>query len=365
VHGLDELLDDPTPLRTALESGRPHLRDAKLKVTSRCNLACRMCAYWRTTREQTLTLAEWQGVIDALADHGCGKLHVSGGEPFLRPDLLEILRHGVERGLKVNLTTNGTLLDRERAQRLVATGINAVSVSLDGPNAKLHDRVRGQPGAFKRSLRAIRWIVRERDRRRAKLKLRINTVLFPDTYRKLPDMVRLAGELGAVDLVPMPVDGPDGQRLSRRQLERFNAEVAPEALRLREALGFPCPPERVYPFGTSARDLAYAKLGNYARGYHERRPCYAPWLHTFVAWNGDVFLCCMTNASSEPLGNLRRQTLDEVLEGEAYARVRAGFLAGRMLPHCHRCDLFLGENQRLQAALDGAAPRRLVVVEAP
>ncbi|MCA8924498.1 MAG: radical SAM protein [Planctomycetes bacterium] len=364
MHRLADLLEDPTPLDAALAAETPLLRDAKLKVTSRCNLACRMCEYWKTTHEQTLTLEEWRRVIDELAAHGCQKLHVSGGEPFLRPDLLELLAHGVARGLKVNMTTNGTLLDRERAQRLVATGLNAVSISLDGPSSKLHDRVRGRPGAFKRSVRAIRWIARERDRRGSKLKLRINFVLMPDTFRRLPDMVRLAGELGAVDLIPMPVDGLAEQRLSRQQLELFNAEVAPAAREAREALGFPCPPERVYPYGTSADDLAYAKLGRYARGYHERRPCYAPWLHTFVAWNGDVFLCCMTANASPALGNLRQSSVAEVLGGEAYAEVRRSFLAGRMLPHCHRCDLFTGENQRLQAALDAARPpaRRLLVL---
>jgi MoaA/NifB/PqqE/SkfB family radical SAM enzyme len=378
VYAVDQLVSDPAALAgvsEAIRGGAPAVRDAKLKVTSRCNLACQMCDYWRTTREETLSLEEWPGVIDQLADLGCRKLHVSGGEPFLRPDLLEILEHGVARKLKVNLTTNGTLLTEDRIRRLARSGVNAVSVSLDGPTAKLHDRIRGRPGSFKRSVKAIRRLVRAVERRQARLKVRINVVLMRENYRRLPDMVRLAADLGAVDLVPMPVDagdeGPERMRLTLRELRRFNAEVAPAAHAAREEAGFSCPPERVHPFGASERDLAYAERGRYARGYHERRPCYAPWLHTFVAGNGDVFLCCMTASAITPLGNLRQSSLREVLEGERYREVRADFLRGRNLDHCHRCDLFSAENRALAQALrdsPGADPlprRRLVVVEPP
>ena len=121
------------------------------------------------------------------------------------------------------------------------------------------------------------------------------------------------------------------------------------------------PPERVHPYGTSERDLAYAKLGRYARGAYERHACYAPWLHSFVAWNGDVFLCCMTAGDTTPLGNLRTSSVRDVLEGERYRRVRADMLAGRRLPHCHRCDLWPRENALLTGRLREHAGRPVVV----
>lgn len=368
MYDLARAVDSPdfiARLRAALAdpAALPPLRDAKLKVTSRCNLACQMCDYWKTTREETLSTPRWRGVLDELVELGARKVHVSGGEPFLRRDLLDILDHACVRGLKTNLTTNGTLVTREAARRLVGLGVNSVSVSLDGPTARVHDAIRGRPGAFKRSVKTIRWLVRDAERSGARLKVRINFVLQRDNYRRFPDMVRLAAELGAVDLDPMPVDGDDpALRLGRRALEELEREIAPQVRALRAELGFRLDEGRTLPCGAGSRAARYAKLGLYARGYYETHPCYAPWVHTFVAWNGDLFLCCMTTGVIEPLGNVRATPLRAALRGERYQAVRRAFLAGQRLSHCHRCDLFLAGNARLEDAL-GRTPRRLAVVE--
>ena len=368
MHDVTNLVQDPLALETleqaiADPTRLPPLRDVKIKVTSRCNLRCAMCNYWKTTSEQALSTPRWQGVLDELKTLGARKIHVSGGEPFLRRDLVELLEHACELKLKVNLTTNGTLTTREQARRMVKAGVNAVSISLDGPSPKLHDEIRGREGAFQTSTKTIKWLVRDAERYRKKLKVRINFVLMPSNYRKAAQMVEVAHELGAMDLVPMPVDLEDpNERLSRSQMERYNAEIAPEVERLRAEAGFSSDPGRVFPFGTSAEDLRYSRLGRYARGYFERHTCYAPWLHTFLAWNGDVFLCCMTNSAMEPLGNVSASSLESVLAGPRYAQVRREFLAHRQHPNCHRCDLFLPESRELDASLAPRA-RRLVVVE--
>jgi Fe-coproporphyrin III synthase len=333
----------------------PLLRDAKIKLTSRCNLRCVMCKYWQTETEDTLSSERWREVFAELTDLGCRKLHFSGGEVFLRRDFLDLVESARARGLKVNVTTNGTLIDRASARRLVDLGVNSVSISLDAPGATAHDRIRGQRHAFKRSLRTIRRL-RARSER---LRIRINVVVMRQNFRRLPAMVRLAGELGAEELLPMPVDegGVRTHRLSVRQILEYNRSVAPEVLALRERYGFSTTPAFVYPFGVTEREIKLSAQGLYARGVFERRACLVPWLHTFFAWNGDAYLCCMTNGRMEPLGNVGRQHVRDVFEGPGYRRVRAEFLAGRHLGSCHRCDLFLRENARLHAALDEARDR--------
>ena len=178
-------------------------------------------------------------------------------------------------------------------------------------------------------------------------------MVMRDNFRKLPGMVRLAGELGAVDLNPMPVDekGPSRRRLSRRQIELYNREIAPRVHELRRGYGFCLDPIKIYPFGVTPREIRYSKQGLYARGFYESRPCLAPWLHTFVAWNGDVAPCCMTNGRHAALGNVNRAPLRQILRGEGYCQVRTAFTRGAHLPECHRCDLFLGENALLNRAL--------------
>src|SRR6266851_9659506 len=180
-------------------------------------------------------------------------------------------------------------------------------------------------------------------------------------------MVRLAGELGAEELLPMPVDesGARKHRLSSRQILEYNRMIAPDVLALRERYGFSTAPAFVYPFGVTEEEVRLSAQGLYARGVFERRACLVPWLHTFFAWNGDAFLCCMTNGRMEPLGNVGRQSVRDVFEGPGYRRVRGEFLAGRHLGSCHRCDLFPRENALLHAALDEARERAGPVADGP
>jgi MoaA/NifB/PqqE/SkfB family radical SAM enzyme len=253
------------------------------------------------------------------------------------------------------MTTNGTLIDRESVRRIVDLGVNSVSISLDAPGATAHDRIRGQRHAFKRSLRTIRRLRAGSER----LRVRINFVVMRQNFRRLPAMVRLAGELGAEELLPMPVDenGARTYRLSARQILEYNRTIAPQVLALRQRYGFSTTPAFVYPFGVTPEEVRLSAQGLYARGVFDRRACLVPWLHTFFAWNGDTYLCCMTNGRMEPLGNVGRDSVRDIFEGPGYRHVRAEFLAGRHLGSCHRCDLFLRENAQLHAALDEARER--------
>ena len=359
MYNLPELIRNETFLEefrssVDLRTPPPILRCAKIKITSRCNLRCIMCSYWKTRSEETLTTERWREVFAELADLGCRKIHFSGGEVFLRKDFLDLAEDAARRGIKVNMTTNGTLVDRDGVKRMADIGVNGVSVSLDGPKASTHDRIRGREDAFKKSVRTIRWIRRDAPR----VKARINFVVMKKNFRKLPEMVHLAGELGVRELIPMPVDekkkGKGKNRLSKEQIREYNREIAPRVAELRGKYGFSLDPHYVYPFGVTETEIAYSAEGQYARGFFEHHPCLAPWLHMFVAWNGDVYLCCMTNGRMDALGNVGKQPVRDVFHGEGYRTVRENFIAGRHLASCHRCDLFPSENALLRAALDQA-----------
>lgn len=358
MYAIDELLSLPGFLEgfrksLALEAPPPVLRDLKIKITSFCNLRCVMCGYWKTKREDSLSTARWKDILSQAAALGARKVHFSGGEVFLRKDFLDIVEHAAGLGLKVNLTTNGTLLGPEQARRLVNARVNSVSVSLDGPTASVHNSVRRRDYAFKRSLRAIRRLTRLAARKDAKTKVRVNFVVMRQNYRKLPEMIDLAGRLGAVDLVPMPVDekGEHKKRLSKRQIREYNADIAPLVLERRKRHGFSTPFERIYPFGVTKEEIALSKKGLYARGFFERRACLAPWLHMFIGWDGEVYLCCMTNRRIGSLGNAGKTPLKDIFHGPGFREVRAAFQRREHFEICRRCDLFLPENAKLHAAL--------------
>ena len=329
------------------------LSSVKIKLTSFCNLRCQMCHYWKTTQEVALTTQQWLDILGQLSALGCRKVHFSGGEVFLRRDFLDLVECASGLGMKVNLTTNGTLLTDERVRRLVKAKPNSISVSLDGPGPEVHDAIRGIPGSFKRTTRTIRHILKFGTRWGRSPKIRINFVIQRQNYRVVPRMVELAAALGAVELHPMPVDekGERKNRLSGRQIERYNREVAPLVEERRRAAGFSLAPGLVYPFGRSEAEIAHSKQGLYALGQYRTMPCLAPWLHLFIGWDGECFLCCMTNHRMETLGNIAREGAAGVFNGAAMRAVRKRFMEGQMEPSCARCDMFLEENTLLHKAL--------------
>ncbi len=348
-----QLLDDPAA-RAALARqarGEPAgtlLRSLKIKLISTCNLRCVMCRYWRIPR-RSLPVDGVLKVLDSAAALGCRKVHLSGGEVTLYEGLEAVIAHA-SRAMRVNLTTNAVLLDRPRARRWIDAGLHAVSVSLDGATADTHDSIRGVTGAFDQSIKGIRSLVREREKRGARVRLRINTVVQRKNLSEQAELLRVAAELGACDVVPMPVDGASADRPDAADIARYNAAIAPEVAKLRLRYGFPTGPERVYPFGVSPAEIAFAATGAYALGYYDRHQCYAPYLHAFVSHRGDVFACCMTAERMPSLGNVLTESLADIFRGPRYEAFRAEMRRQR-LAMCEKCDQFLPENRQIRDAL--------------
>ena len=94
-------------------------------------------------------------MIDDLASFGSPVLLFSGGEPLMRPDLTELLQYAVSRGMRAVISTNGTLITKEKADAFQRIGLSYVGISLDGMQAT-HDRFRGMPGAFRATMLGLR-----------------------------------------------------------------------------------------------------------------------------------------------------------------------------------------------------------------
>jgi radical SAM protein with 4Fe4S-binding SPASM domain len=163
-------------------------------LTDRCNLSCSHCystsGPGRTT-EGELTTAEALGVIDDCADMGVPLILFSGGEPLLREDIWDLARHARDRGLKMALSTNGTLITPDSARRIRDCGIEYAGISLDGARAETHDRFRNSPGAFEQTIRAFAAC------REAGLRCGVRVTLTKENYRELEALVDLALALGA------------------------------------------------------------------------------------------------------------------------------------------------------------------------
>ncbi len=128
-------------------------------ITRRCNLHCIHCYSSSQDRDypDELTTDEGRALLDDLAAFGVPTVLFSGGEPLMRDDLFALVAHARDRGLRCVLSTNGTRIDGDAARRIIAAGFSYVGISFDGIG-RVHDKVRGQAGAYEASLRALRQL---------------------------------------------------------------------------------------------------------------------------------------------------------------------------------------------------------------
>ena len=157
--------------------GKRYPLSGTIELTERCNLDCVHCyinqpAGSAEHRQRELTTAQWKDVLDQIAAEGCLYLLITGGEPLLRPDFLEIYDHAKRKGFIITLFTNGTLMTPEIADHLAEWHPYVVEITLYGATAETYERVTGVPGSFERCHRGIR-LLRERG-----IPLRLKTVVM-------------------------------------------------------------------------------------------------------------------------------------------------------------------------------------------
>ena len=126
-------------------------------VTQACNLNCLHCYAKAVGHSHQQGLSHDQGLalIDDLASFGVPVILFSGGEPLMRPDLPELAGHAVEKGMRAVISTNGTLITKDKAGAFKSLGLSYVGVSLDGMEA-VNDRFRGKKGAFRDAMSGLK-----------------------------------------------------------------------------------------------------------------------------------------------------------------------------------------------------------------
>lgn len=125
--------------------------------TKTCNLECIHC-YASAKKSKfpgEMTTEEGRAFIDDLADFKVPALLMSGGEPLVRPDILELAEYATKKGIRITFSTNGILITEEKAKKLAEIGVTYCGISVDGDEPR-HDHMRAKAGAFQETLRGIR-----------------------------------------------------------------------------------------------------------------------------------------------------------------------------------------------------------------
>ncbi len=293
------------------------------ELTTGCNLRCIHCRASATElmSPDDLNHEESCRVIDQIAEYAPFILVLSGGEPLWRRDVFTLAGRARDRGIRVALATNGTLVDETAADRIAAAGIRRVAISLDGADAATHDSFRGQPGAFEAALAGFRRL------KARGMSMQINTTVSRHNEHQLPSILNLALELGADAfhiflLVPVGcgLTIQDEQMVSGRRYEdilnwfydrslegriELKATCAPHYFRVvrqRRAearrAGLPVPELPVHGGGRPGHDL-----------HSMTRGCLAGSGVCFISHRGDVYPCGYLPVSA---GSLRREPFSHI-----------------------------------------------------
>ncbi|MGZ4820983.1 MAG: radical SAM protein [Terriglobales bacterium] len=325
------------------------------EVTKGCNLRCMHCRATATELSSPTDLPTTRAldIINQIAAYASPILVLSGGEPLYRRDIFQLARFATDKGLRVALATNGTMVTKELARRIVDSGLRRVSISLDGADSMTHDSFRGIPGAFDAAVYGLRNL------KELGMSVQINMTIARHNARQLPQVLDLARGLGAdalhtfllvpvgcgVDIAAEQMVPPEEYEAMLnwfydRSLEggiELKATCAPHYFRVArqrraadrraaatetQAIG---PADMMmpgstgvvlHPQGTPPPDIAknaeHAGMGGHPEGMHAMtKGCLAGTGVCFISHEGEVFPCGYLPAIA---GDLRRQSFADVWE---------------------------------------------------
>jgi len=334
----------------------------ELSTTTLCNQGCLGCQYHSSATRGRLYSAEGtehmpldqiKTLCEGLRRLGTREMIVTGeGEPFLHPQLFEIVSLCKRAGLFVHLFTNGTLLDESNVAALIDSGVDILRVSLWAASpeeyAKCYPGV--DPGNFQRTLNGVRLVSSLKAKHGTALPTLILTgPLNRHNWKGITDKIRLAHEIGTDGVTFTPYRHWRGEfssaALSSAEIDEVRQDLA-QSRELLESLGL-------------SHNLDEALLRfRLGEAFWNDLPCYIGWFHSQITVDGTVVPC---GSCPIPLGNLNDRSFEDIWNGAEYRAFRARCLTAKgWALEDERCDCsyccFTTRNARVHRYFRWLAP---------
>lgn len=305
------------------------------EVTSACNLKCKHChTSGGKPMADELTTEEGMNLIRQIASICEFRMLVlTGGEPLVRPDIIELISYASTLGLEISIATNATLITPEMVSKLKNAGVVNMAIGLDGAFERTHDAIRSTPGCFKRTMRGI-YATKD-----AGLGLQINITMMKDNYSEIPALLDMAHGLGAdiillYNLVPVGRGRESEIELSRDQFKNIIEFVREKQRSIVPIVEPTCSPQ-YWPYLVS-------KTNENGNGHRECKPgrlatiafrgCAAGNGLCYVKPDGEVWPCPFVPVSG---GNVRYMPLKEIWESsEVFVNLKT---RDNLRGECGRC----------------------------
>jgi radical SAM protein with 4Fe4S-binding SPASM domain len=317
-----------------MEKKESPLKWVAWETTKECNLNCVHCRSGAGSGDfKGVSTKEGFILMDKLARFATPVFVLSGGEPLLRPDIFELAKYGTSLGFKMAMATNGSLIDDAACENMKKSGIKIVALSLDGPNAAVHDDFRRQKGSFDSIMNAVEKF------KKHSIEFIINSSFTKRNQEFIEQTYKLAKKSGAKAwymflVVPMG-RGADllGELITPEDYEKilkwhYEAEIKEDNILMRPT----CAPSyyRIYAQqqkekggATQRRSLSYSPGGG--------RGCVAARSIAYISAEGDVYPCSYFTCNA---GNIFKTPLAEIWESELFK----GFRTEEGYDNCGCCE---------------------------
>jgi radical SAM protein with 4Fe4S-binding SPASM domain len=288
--------------------------------TQACNLRCTYCYQSaEVARPNELSTVEGKNLVDQAVEAGVKTFVFTGGEAFLRRDLLEVARYSSEQGLRTNVITNGQLINRKNIQE-VGEIFNKVTISLDHAIPEHHDRNRGQ-GSWMRAVNAIELLVE------AGVPVDINSVLSRFGLKDLGELLSFVNQK-RVDQHRITPQFPMGRGACSRSGELTSSEI----LNLSDQI-YHAKRDLV---GGNESETKHKIDGNYNNKGIRRNHCGAELSEVSVDPEGWVYPCKLLQYPQFRTGNIREQPLVDIVNNHPSLQSTRSRVADTLAP-CKSC----------------------------
>jgi radical SAM protein with 4Fe4S-binding SPASM domain len=280
------------------------------EVTAACNLNCIHChAASGKPDPHELSTDEGKKLIDQIAEvDGFRTLVYTGGEPLVRPDIFDLLKHSKAVGFANIIATNGTLIDEEMAWKLKEHGVVCNAISIDAADPDIHNYVRKSPKAFDLAIRAIEAT------RKAGILLQINTTAMEYNMENLSELIDFVDRQDAsIMLMYQLVAVGRGEKIEKATLKKSANENLSRLIARKQKTSRtiiePVAGPQYWPYLLEKRGVKNGFLTRLAeRVFHG---CAAGRGFLYVKANGDIWPCPFVEVNA---GNVREKNFKEIYE---------------------------------------------------
>tara|TARA_B110000037_G_scaffold220645_1_gene289128 strand:- start:1429 stop:2487 length:1059 start_codon:yes stop_codon:yes gene_type:complete len=317
--------------------------------TLRCNLNCSFCDTTDRHRPPVdeLSTQEWLQIITESAALGAQQIFIlGGGEPSIRSDLLILMQHAKDLGLRGMLTTNGTLLNKEKLLRIIEMKWDEIHFSIDGATPKIHDHLRGKNGTFKKAIRACCFLQTQKIQSQLKTpELIFHFVITNLNYQEITPLIKLAHSVGVtrIDFDALIAYRPEQKALELNASQQTElVQIASKAKKI--AQGF-----NIQTTLDNFIQNEHVSRGTQAPPSGEREglagaPCLKAWHHLVIQADGRTSPCCVLAGQG---GSIRNQSVETLWNNDKFLeQIREAMFKHQPLDRCKECSWNILSHER-------------------